>query len=127
VQKQIIRTADAPSSKLYSQAIKIAPTIYVSGMTGIDPKTNQMVGATIQEQTRQALLNCENILRAVGGKLENVVEVHVLLARPSDFSALNEEYSRVFPTDPPARSVGKLGVELPNVLVSIKLTAVVSD
>ena len=55
MQKQIIRTADAPSSKLYSQAIKIAPTIYVSGMTGIDPKTNQMVGATIEEQTRQAL------------------------------------------------------------------------
>jgi 2-iminobutanoate/2-iminopropanoate deaminase len=126
VQKQVIRTTDAPSSKLYSQAIKIGPTIYVSGTTGNDPKTNQMVGVTIQEQTRQALLNCENILYAAGAKLENVVEVHVLLARPSDFSGLNEEYTKFFPADPPARSVGKLGVEVPNVLVSIKLTAVVS-
>ena len=126
MQKQVIRTTDAPSSKLYSQAIKIGPTIYVSGTTGIDPKTSQMVGVTIQEQTRQALLNCENILYAAGAKLENVVEVHVLLARPSDFSGLNEEYTKFFPTDPPARSVGKLGVEVPNVLVSIKLTAVVS-
>ena len=126
MQKQIIRTTDVPSSKLYSQAIKIGPTIYVSGTTGLDPKTNQMVGVTIQEQTRQALLNCENILHAAGGKLENVVEVQVLLARPSDFSGLNEEYARFFPTDPAARSVGKLGVEVPNVLVSIKLTAVVS-
>jgi 2-iminobutanoate/2-iminopropanoate deaminase len=127
VQKQIIRAPNAPSSKLYSQAIKVGSTLYVSGITGIDPKTNQMAGATIQEQTRQALLNCENILRAGGGTLENVVEVHVLLVRPSDFAGLNEEYTKFFATDPPARSVGKLGVEVPNVLVSIKLTAVVSD
>jgi 2-iminobutanoate/2-iminopropanoate deaminase len=127
VQKQIIRTPDAPASKLYSQAIRIGPTIYVSGITGMDPKTNQMAGETIQEQTRQALRNCENILRAAGGELDNVVEVQVLLTRPGDFAGLNEEYSKFFPTDPPVRSVAKLGVEIPNVLVSIKLTAVVSD
>lgn len=125
--KQIIHTPDAPGSKLYSQAVRVGPTIYVSGIVGIDPKTNQMAGATIQEQTHQALRNCENILRAAGAKLADVVEVHVLLTRPGDFSGLNEEYAKFFPADPPARSVGKLGVELPNVLVSIKLTAVVSD
>ena len=125
--KQIIRTSEAPSSPLFSQAVKIGPTLYVSGIVGIDPKTNQLAGSTIQEQTRQALVNCENILRAGGAKLENVVDVHVLLARPTDFTGFNEAYARVFPTDPPARAVGKLGVELPNVLVSIKLTAVLSD
>src|ERR1700722_18955535 len=124
MQKQIIRTPEAPGSTLYSQAVKIGATIYVSGIVGIDPKTNHMAGSTIQEQTRQALLNCESILRAGGAKLENVVDLQVLLARPSDFAGLNEEYAKFFPTDPPARSVGKLGVELPNVLVSIKLTAV---
>jgi len=124
VQKQIIHTPEAPGSTLYSQAVKIGATIYVSGIVGIDPKTNHMAGSTIQEQTRQALLNCESILRAGGAKLENVVDLQVLLARPSDFAGLNEEYAKFFPTDPPARSVGKLGVELPNVLVSIKLTAV---
>lgn len=127
MRKEIIHTPDAPSSRLYSQAIKVGPAIYVSGIIGIDPKTGQMAGATIQEQTRQALLNCENILRAAGARLENVVEVHALLVRPGDFSGLNEEYAKFFPTDPPARSVGKLGVEIPNVLVSIKLMAVVSD
>ena len=127
MQKQIIRTADAPGSAQFSQAVKIGPTIYVSGIVGIDPKTNQLAGSTIEEQTRQALVNCENILRAGGAKLENIVDVHVLLARPSDFGGLNEAYAEFFPTDPPARAVGKLGVELPNVLVSIKLTAVLPD
>lgn len=125
--KQIIRTADAPSSPLFSQAVKVGPTIYVSGIVGIDPKTNQLAGLTIQEQTRQALINCGNILRAAGARLENVVDVHVLLARPSDFAGLNEAYAQFFPTDAPARAVAKLGVELPNVLVSIKLTAVVAE
>jgi 2-iminobutanoate/2-iminopropanoate deaminase len=125
--KQIIRTSHAPSSSLFSQAIKVGPTIYLSGIVGIDPSTNQLAGATIQEQTRRALINCENILGAAGARLENVVDVHVLLARPSDFAGLNEAYSKFFPTDAPARAVGKLGVELPNVLVSIKLTAVVTE
>ena len=123
--RQIIRTADAPGSALFSQAVKVGSTVYLSGIVGIDAKTNQLAGSTIQEQTRQALINCEHILRAAGAKLEHVVDVHVLLARPSDFAGLNEEYAKFFPNDPPARAVAKLGVELPNVLVSIKMTAAV--
>ena len=122
--RQVIRTPDAPGSALYSQAIRAGSTLYVSGTAGIDPKTGQMAGATIQEQTRQALVNCAAILRAAGAALEHVAEVQVLLARPDDFAGLNEEYAKFFPSDPPARSVAKLGVELPNVLVSIRMTAV---
>ena len=122
--RHIIRTPDAPSSPLFSQAIRVGSTIYMSGIVGIDPKTNQLTGGTIGEQTRQALVNCENILRAAGATLENVVDVYVLLAKPDDFAGLNEEYARFFPTDPPTRAVAKLGVEIPNLLVSIKMTAV---
>jgi 2-iminobutanoate/2-iminopropanoate deaminase len=127
VTRQIIRTSAAPSSPLFSQAVKAGSTLYLSGITGIDPKTSQLAGSTIQEQTRQALVNCENILRAAGARLENVVEVLVLLTRPNDFAGLNEEYAKFFPTDPPARAVAKLGVELPNLLVSIKMTALLQD
>ena len=121
---KIIHTSGAPGSALFSQAVRTDSTLYVSGIVGVDPKTNQLAGATIQEQTRQALENCRNILQAAGAELENVVDVLVLLARPGDFTGLNEEYARFFPSDPPARAVGRLGVELPNLLVSIKLTAV---
>ena len=123
--REIIRTADAPVSALFSQAVKAGSTVYVSGIVGIDPKTGQMAGSTIQEQTRQALINCRTILRAAGADLGAVVDVLVLLARPGDFAGLNEEYAKFFPTDPPARAVARLGVELPNVLVSMKMTAVI--
>jgi 2-iminobutanoate/2-iminopropanoate deaminase len=122
--RQIIRTPDAPSSPFFSQAIKAGHTVYLSGIVGIDPKTSQLTGSTIQEQTRQALLNCENILRSAGATLGDVVEVLVLLMRPADFAGLNEEYAKFFPTDPPTRAVAKLGVDVPNLLVSIKMTAV---
>lgn len=123
MKREVIRTPDAPSSPLYSQAIKVGSTIYVTGIVGMDPQTNQMAGSTIQEQTRQSLISCTNILRAAGAKLKDVVEVQVLLARPSDFAGMNEEYAKFFPTDPPIRSTTRLGLELPNVLVSIKMTA----
>jgi 2-iminobutanoate/2-iminopropanoate deaminase len=122
--KHIIRTSEAPSSTFFSQAVKVDSTIYLSGIVGVDPKTNQPAGTTIQEQTRQALINCQNILTAAGAKLENVVDVNVLLARSDDFAGLNEEYAKFFPIDPPTRAVAKLGVDLPNTLVSIKMTAV---
>jgi 2-iminobutanoate/2-iminopropanoate deaminase len=123
--KQIVTTEDSPRSPLFSQGVKVGSTIYVSGMAGIDVATNRMAGATIQEQTRQALRNCAAIVVAGGGTLEDVVQVTVLLANPADFAGMNEEYAKVFAVDPPARAVTKLGVELPNVLVSIMMTAIV--
>jgi 2-iminobutanoate/2-iminopropanoate deaminase len=86
-----------------------------------------MSGSTIQEQTRQSLRNCQAILAAAGATLDDVVEVHALLARPGEFAGMNEEYTKFFQRDPPARAVSRLGVELPNVLVSIKMTAIVPD
>ena len=127
MKREVIRTPDAPSNKLYSQAIKAGPTIYVTGVPGIDPKTGKVTGPTIQEQTRQALINCQNILRAAGATLANVVEVQVLLVNPDDFAGLNEEYAKFFPTDPPVRSVTRLGPNLPTILVSIRMTAVLSE
>lgn len=127
MKRQIIRTADAPKSPLYSQAVKVGPTIYVTGVAGLDPHTNKVAGLTIQEQTRQALINCESILRAAGAKLDDAVEVQVLLARPADFAGMNEEYAKFFPQDPPVRSVARLGPELGDILVSIRMTAVISD
>lgn len=62
--RQIITTADAPSSPLYSQAVKAGPHVLVSGIIGIDPAAGTLAGDTIQDQTRQALANCRAILRA---------------------------------------------------------------
>jgi reactive intermediate/imine deaminase len=124
--RQIITTANAPSSPLYSQGVKAGPHVLVSGTVGIDPSTGRMAGETIQDQTRQALRNCEAILQAGSASLEDVIEVGILLTHPADFTGLNEEYGLWFPTEPPTRYVAKLGVELPGVLVSIRMAAYIA-
>jgi reactive intermediate/imine deaminase len=124
--REIVSTANAPSSPLYSQAVKAGQHVYVSGLVGIDVATGGLAGPTIQEQTRQALSNCEAVLRAAGAMLDDVVEVGVLLTHPTDFGGMNDEYARWFPREPPTRYVAKLGVEIPGVLVSIRMTAYVS-
>lgn len=121
--KQIISTDKAPGSPLFSQGVRVGSTIHVSGMVGMDPATRQMAGSTIQEQTRQALRNCEAVVEAGGGRLADVVQVTVLLADPANFAGMNEEYAKVFGDEPPTRAVAALGVDLPNVLVSILMTA----
>ena len=124
--RQIITTANAPSSPLYSQAVKAGPHILVSGIVGIDPSIGSLAGDTIQAQTRQALANCQAILQAGGASLDDVLEVGILLTYPADFAGLNEEYAHWFPSEPPARYVARLGVELPGLLVSIRMTAFTS-
>ena len=121
--RHIISTPNAPSSPFFAQAVRAGSHIYVSGTTGIDPDTRALAGNSIQEQTRQALMNCRAILQAAGATLDDVVEVGVLLTDPTDFDGMNEEYARWFPADPPARYVARLGVDIPGVLVSIRMTA----
>jgi 2-iminobutanoate/2-iminopropanoate deaminase len=124
--RQVIRTPDAPSSPLFAQGVKAGSQIWVSGMTGVDPSTGEMPGDTIQEQARQALVNCERVIAAGGGTREDIVEVGVLLTDPDDFAGLNEAYADHFPDSPPARYVARLGPVLPGVRVSIRMTAVLT-
>jgi reactive intermediate/imine deaminase len=124
--RQIITTPNAPSSTLYSQGVKAGSQVFVSGTTGIDPSTGELAGPSIQDQTRQALSNCEAVLQAGGASLDDVVEVGVLLSSPGDFAGMNEEYARWFPTDPPTRYAAKLGAEIPGLLVSIRMTAIIA-
>ncbi|NIZ90255.1 RidA family protein [Kineococcus rubinsiae] len=121
--RQVITTPDAPRSPFYSQGVRAGTLVLVSGTTGVDPATGSFAGDTVQAQTRQALRNCEAVLRAGGASLDDVVEVGVLLTDPDDFAGMNEEYARWFPVDPPARYAARLGAALPGLLVSIRMTA----
>lgn len=123
--REVINTPSAPSSPLYSQAVRAGQHIYVSGLVGVDVTTGKLAGPNIQEQTRQALANCEAILRAADATLEDVTEVGVLLTNPADFAGMNDEYATWFPAEPPTRYVARLGVQIPDVIVSIRMTAFV--
>src|SRR5215471_2671758 len=122
--REVISTPDAPEYPTYSQAVKVGNTIYVAGTTGFDVATGELAGPTIHEQTRQALLNCEAILRAGGAELSDAVMVHTLLLRPEDADGVVEVFDEFFPEVRPPRCVSKLGVDRPGILVSLAMVAV---
>jgi 2-iminobutanoate/2-iminopropanoate deaminase len=124
VTRQIIFTPKAAKPPpTYSQAVKAAGLVFVSGTAPTDPATGAFCGTTIQEQTRQCLTNIQAILEAAGSSLHKLVSVTVVLADEDDFGGMNEEWLRWFPTDPPARQGAKLPARIPGLKISIAAIA----
>ncbi|HEX4310749.1 MAG TPA: RidA family protein [Acidobacteriaceae bacterium] len=122
--RDIIRTPNAPAPPpTYSQAVRAAGLVFVSGTGPHDPSTGRIVGETIQEQTRQCLQNIVAILEAAGSSLDRVVSATVILIEESDFAGMNEEWVQWFPANPPARQGAKLPVRIPGMRVSIAAIA----
>jgi 2-iminobutanoate/2-iminopropanoate deaminase len=88
----------------YSQAIRAGQFLFVSGQVPIDPATGELVHGAIAEQTRRALHNMGEILKAGGASFQQVVRTTVYLADLGDFSAMNEVYATFFTAPQPARS-----------------------
>jgi 2-iminobutanoate/2-iminopropanoate deaminase len=107
----------------YSQAVKSAGLVFVSGTAPVDPRTGKIEGTTIQEQTRQCLENIRAILEEAGSSMDKIVSATVVLADEDDFAGMNEEWLSWFPTDPPARQGAKLPVKIPGLKVSIAAIA----
>jgi 2-iminobutanoate/2-iminopropanoate deaminase len=122
--RQIVFTSKAASPPgTYSQAVKAAGLVFVSGTAPTDPATNAIQGTTIQEQTRQCLTNIAAILEEAGSSMDKIVSATVVLAEEDDFAGMNEEWMRWFPSNPPARQGAKLPVRIPGLKVSIAAIA----
>lgn len=120
-----IHTDNAPKALgPYSQAIKAGNMVFCSGQVPINPETNNFVSGGIKEQTRQALLNAQNILRQAGLELSNVVKTTVFLSDMNDFVAMNEVYADFFSMPYPARSAVAVKTLPKNALVEIECIAV---
>jgi 2-iminobutanoate/2-iminopropanoate deaminase len=122
--RDIIRTTNAPPSPpTYSQAVRAAGLVFVSGTGPHDAVTGRIAGDSIQEQTRQCLQNISAILEAAGTSLHRVVSATVILLEETDFAGMNEEWVKWFPADPPARQGAKLPVRVAGMRVSIAVIA----
>jgi 2-iminobutanoate/2-iminopropanoate deaminase len=124
VSRQIIFTSKAAKPPAtYSQAVRAAGLIFVSGTSPHDPKSGALVGETIQEQTRQCLRNIAAILESAGSSLDKIASATIVLADEQDFQGMNEEWLKWFPSNPPARQGAKLPVKVPGLKVSIAAIA----
>src|SRR5712691_6475545 len=107
----------------YSQAIKANGFVYLSGQVALDPKTGEMAGADIRQQTERVFENIKGILEAAGANLHHVVKTTVFLKDLNDFSVMNEVYARYFAGHAPARSTVQVARLPRDVRVEIDLIA----
>ena len=105
------------------QAIEVNGFVFASGQIPIDPATGNFVEGGIKEQTRQALTNAQNILKAAGTDLAHVVKTTVYLDSMDDFAAMNEVYAEFFSQPFPARSAVAIEKLPKGALVEVEVLA----
>ena len=122
--KEIIATTSGPAAiGPYSQGVKAANMLFLSGQLPIDPVTGELVEG-IAAQTERSLLNCIAVLEAAGLSLKNVVKTTVFMKDIDDFVSMNSIYSEFFYESYPARSTVEVARLPRNALVEIEMIAV---
>jgi 2-iminobutanoate/2-iminopropanoate deaminase len=124
--KEVIATADAPKAiGPYSQAIRVGNTVYLAGQIPIDPKTNQLLQGTIEQQTRLVMDNLGAVLKAAGMDFSHVVMANCFLKDLNDFPKFNETYATYFKDGmPPGRATVQVARLPRDVLVEVAFVAV---
>lgn len=124
--KKIIFTENAPAPiGPYNQAVLKGNTLYTSGQIAIDPKTGELVTATIEVETEQVMQNMKAVLEAAGMTFDNVVKTTIFIMDMNDFAKINTVYGSYFnETTAPARETVQVACLPKNVNVEISMIAI---
>lgn len=103
--KKIISTPDAPAAiGVYSQAVQVGNTLWVSGQIPLDPATQQLVQGGIDAEIHQVFKNLRAIVTAAGASLDDVVKATVFLTDLAHFARVNQIMAEYFRAPYPARA-----------------------
>jgi 2-iminobutanoate/2-iminopropanoate deaminase len=97
--RRVIQPANyKPSPAPLVPAILVGDTLYLSGSTGGDPASGQLVPGGLEPEFRQIVANLSTVLAAAGMTMADVVSVTAYLADMNDYAKFNELYRGVFPS-----------------------------
>ena len=118
-----VNTTNAPAAiGPYSQGVIIGDLIFFSGQIPLSPETGEIIGTTIEEQTKQVIKNIDALLKSQGITAQEVVKATCFLADMDDFAAFNAIYADYFVSKPARSCVA--AKELPKkVLCEIEIIA----
>jgi reactive intermediate/imine deaminase len=103
--KTVICTDAAPAAiGVYSQAVRVGNTIWVSGQIPLDPQTKELVTGDMEAQVRRCFENMKAIVLAAGATLDDVVKATVFLIDLAHFGLVNKVMAEYFREPYPARA-----------------------
>ncbi len=105
--KRIINTSNAPTPVgPYNQATITGNMLFISGQIAIDPSNGNLVQDSIENETRQVMINLKSILIAAEMDFENVVKTSVFVTDMNNYAKINAVYAEFFNDDTaPAREL----------------------
>jgi reactive intermediate/imine deaminase len=103
--KQKIHSEQAPQAiGTYSQAIRSGNTVYLSGQIPLDPQTMTLAAKDFAAQAAQVFKNLQEVCKAAGGNVDDIVKLTIYLTNLTHFSIVNETMKEYFNEPYPARS-----------------------
>ena len=107
----------------YSPVLEVSAgsLVVISGQVAVDLDGN-ILGETIEDQTRATLENCRTHLAAAGATLADVFKVNVYLTDLADWPRCNAIYEAIMPEPLPVRTAIQC-VLLPGFLVEVEMWA----
>ena len=123
MEKKVISAPNAPAALgPYSHANAANGFVFSSGQIGIDPATGKLPEG-IEAQAEQALINLENVLRAAGSDMTQVLKTTVFVTDMGQFATVNKIYAAHFNGNFPARSCVQVGALPGGALVEVEAIA----
>ena len=123
-----IQTNQAPKAiGPYVQGKVVGDFLFASGQVPLSPETGEILGETIEEQTKQVLTNIKAILAEAGADFDKVVKTTCFLSDINEFAAFNAVYETAFSETFPARSCVEVARLPKDVKVEIEVIAYLAD
>ncbi|WP_046223240.1 RidA family protein [Vibrio sp. ECSMB14106] len=89
-------TEDAPLSPFSTQSVAFSHYNNLSAQLPINPRTGGLISDSLEDQTKQCLLNIQAIVESIGHRMHDVVRVNIYLKNIADIDSVNEIYASFF-------------------------------
>lgn len=107
----------------FSDGIVVGNTLYIAGQQGTNDKGKLPPGG-ITPETDAALHNIEQVVKAAGFEMKDIVVVNVYLADIKEFPDMNKVYKSIMPEPKPTRTTVQVSGLANNARVEISAMAV---
>jgi len=127
--KKIIKTDKAPLPiGSYNQGVISNGFIFTAGQIAINPETGKLIETSFKDRVDQIFNNLDNVLKAGGSDLSNVVKFTVFLTDMSNYAEINEVFNRrLDEKTAPARSLVAVSGLPAGTDVEIECVAVINE
>jgi len=129
--KTIVPEGLAEAVGPFSRAVLIDRHLHIAGTTALSHVSGDYYQRPLPEgieaQTRQTLENIRKCVEAVGGTMDDIYKVVIMLKNPADYKKMNAVRAEYFKNNQPISTCFQAPLMRPDILVEIEAVAFVPE